>query len=134
MPLSKLSIMLRISILLSLAPAAAASDAAIATATELAPLASSQHALQAKFDARLRSKVDAVIEEKVGRVLAARATQPLHTQTRLAARSTDGRPATMRAVADGRPSNSTRPAPNTICKMVGRTFECVLRDAHSLAR
>ena len=128
---SKLSILLGISILLTLPSTTVAADEEIASAEELARLASSQHELQAKFDAHMRSRVDAMIEDKMGRVLADRTTQLLSTQTGLAARRDQVPPPAMPAITDDRPSNAVQAAPNTTCKMVGRTFECVFRDVTS---
>ncbi|MBW2417090.1 MAG: hypothetical protein JRH19_01010 [Deltaproteobacteria bacterium] len=131
MPPPKLSILLGISILLWLPPTTAAADEELATAAELARLSASQRELQAELDARLLSQVDALIEEQVGRALADRTTQLLRRQNRLAALGGEGPPAAMPAVTDGRPSSPVQPAPNTTCTMVGRDFECVLRDVAS---
>ena len=128
---SNRSIALGILILLYLAPTAVAADEEIANADQLARLASSQQALQAKFDARIRSRVDNLIEDKVGRGLAARTTQLLRAQTRVEARRSNTQPAALRAVTDDLPPNRGQLRSNTTCKMVGDTLACVYQDVRS---
>ena len=128
---SNRSIALGISLFLWLPATAPASAEEIATAAELAQLTSSQRELQAKLDVRLGARVEVVIEENVNRYLEDRTMQLLLRRTRHAARQDDGPPAAIPAGADDQPSDTAQPAPNTTCKMVGRTLDCVLRDVAS---
>lgn len=128
MPPPKLSIVLGILLLLWLPLRAAADDEEIATAADVARLTSSQRELQAELDTLLRFKVHGLIEDQVGRALAARTTQLLRRQNGLVASGDDAPPAAMGVVMDARPSDPLQQAPNTTCTMVGRNFECVLRD------
>jgi hypothetical protein len=128
MPSPNCSAILVVLISLPLSAAAAVADEEIATKADLALLASRQDELEAKFEVHQRAQVDAIIESRVGRALAARTTELLHRQIRLAARQGNAPPASPRPFADDRPTNQ-RPASNTTCTMVGRTLECVLRDS-----
>ena len=132
---SKRLILLGFSIFLWLPPSLAAADAdtdqQIASPAELAQLALSQREFQAKFELRLRSQIDALIKDKLDRVLAQHTTKSLGRQTRAASQENENLPAAMQAYENDRRAEPASRTPDTTCTMVGRTFECVLREVAS---
>ena len=134
---SKHLILLGFSIFLWLPPSLAAADAdadadeEIASPADLAQLALTQREFQPKFEVRLRSQIDALIKDKLDHVLAQHTTQFLGRQTRAAAEENENLPAAMQAYQNDRRADPATRTPDTTCTMVGRTFECVLREVAS---
>jgi hypothetical protein len=129
MSLSNLLKLLGISMFLSLHAAVAEDE--MATQAELDGLNSSQIELQAQLDLKLNAQIGEWMEAELDPVLAERMTRRLRRQNRPANRQGDASPAAMLAVTDDPATRAARPSSNTTCKMVGHTFECVLRDPAS---
>jgi hypothetical protein len=126
MNLSNLLKLLGISIFLSLNAAVAEDE--MATQSELDGLNSSQIELQAQLDLKLDAQIGKRMEAELDPVLAERMTRRLRRQNRPANRQGHAPPAAMLAVTDDLATSAAQSSSNTTCKMVGHTFECVLRD------
>ena len=126
MSLSNLLKLLGISMFLSLHAAVAEDE--MATQAELDELNSSQIELQAQLDLKLDAQIGKWMKAELDPVLAERMTRRLRRQNRPANRQGDAPPAAMLAVTDDPATSAAQPSSNTTCKMVGHTFECVLRD------
>jgi hypothetical protein len=114
---------------LSLHAAVAADE--MATQAELDGLKSSQIELQAQLDLKLDAQIGKWMAAELDPILAERMTRRLRRQNRHANRQGDAPPAAMLAVTDDPATSAAQPSSNTTCKMVGHTFECVLRDPAS---
>jgi len=129
---SNLLILLAISILLGVPPAAAAADE-LATPAELAELASREQRLRSQFVDRLSASVIAVTEYE-SQALSARMTERLQRGRLRAARpddSDDSPPPARRVFTDEPATTRVQAGGNTTCTRVGSTLACVLRDIAS---